>query len=66
METQRFQWLTLIAYINEHHNTLFDNERLVNCLEEAGFSSVSFREYDPELNPHDRRHTSIYAEGIKA
>lgn len=55
-----------IAYMDGHHFTLFDEDGLLEVLEEAGFSSVSLREYDQELDPHDRRHNSIYAEGIKS
>ena len=58
-------YVNFIAYLGGEHKHLFDGETLVNILQEAGFNDVNLREFDPSMDLNERRHESIYAEGVK-
>ncbi len=57
--------LNYIAYLNEDHKYLFDEENLVNTLLTAGFSNAKIRKFDPNLDLKWRETESIYAEARK-
>lgn len=54
-----------IAYMNQLHKYMFDEENLVNTLKKAPFSSVGLREFDECLDLKSRDFESIYALAIK-
>ena len=57
--------LNYIAYMNDEHKYMFDEENLVNTLKKAGFSNVKLREFGESLDRSERDHESIYALAIK-
>ncbi|GMQ83083.1 MAG: hypothetical protein BMS9Abin05_2561 [Rhodothermia bacterium] len=61
----RIDYVNFVAHMGGEHKHLFDEENLLEILEEAGFSHVKLREFDPSVDREDRRHESIYAEGKK-
>lgn len=58
-------FLNYIAYMDSLHKHMFDEDNLVAILRIAGFRNVRIRVFDPKLDLKERRHQSIYAEGIK-
>jgi len=54
-----------IAYMNQLHKYMFDEENLVNTLKKAPFSSVSLRGFDRRLDLESRDLQSIYAVAVK-
>lgn len=54
-----------IAYMNQLHNYMFDEENLVNTLKKVPFSSVALRSFDGSLDLESRDFESIYALAIK-
>jgi hypothetical protein len=44
---------------------MFDQENLARILSVVGFTSVRTREFDPDLDLPERRHGSIYIQGVK-
>jgi len=56
----RMDQINYIAYMNEEHRYMFDEENLVNIFLVSGYSDSSLREYDHTIDPEDRRYESIY------
>ena len=54
-----------IAYMNQLHKYMFDEENLVNTLKKAPFTSVELRGFDECLDLRCRAFESIYAVAIK-
>ena len=54
-----------IAYMNQLHKYMFDEENLVNTLKRVPFSSVGLRGFDESLDLDSRDFESIYAVAIK-
>lgn len=54
-----------IAYMNQLHKYMFDEENLVNTLKKVPFSSVALRSFDGSLDLEGRDFESIYALAIK-
>ena len=54
-----------IAYMGDEHRCLFDQESLVQRLQDAGFADVGSRGFDPTMDLSEREFESIYAEGRK-
>ena len=54
-----------IAYMNQLHKYMFDEENLVNTLKKVPFSSVDLRSFDGSLDLECRDCESIYAVAIK-
>lgn len=54
-----------IAYMDQLHKYMFDEENLVNTLRKAPFSSVGLRKFDETLDLKSRDFESIYAVAIK-
>ena len=54
-----------IAYLNGHHQYLFDEENLVNIIKKSGFEQVMLREFEKDLDLKERHFESIYAIAIK-
>lgn len=54
-----------IAYMNQLHKYMFDEENLVNTLKKIPFSSVQPRGFDQSLDLEARDYESIYAIAIK-
>jgi hypothetical protein len=44
---------------------MFDEENLIMRLQEAGFSEVRLRDYNPDIDSFSRKHQSIYIEAVK-
>jgi len=61
----RMNYVNFIAYLGGAHKHLFDGESLTSILQEAGFNDVNLREFDATIDLEERRHGSIYAEGVK-
>ena len=57
--------LNYVAYLNDAHKYLFDDENLVNTLLTAGFSNAQIREFDSNLDQKERINESIYAQAGK-
>ena len=54
-----------IAYMDGHHNYMFDEENLINTIKKVPFSLVTLRHYDPLVDLKSRDFESIYALAIK-
>jgi len=54
-----------VAYMDNEHKYLFDEENLVNTLKLHNFLSVQLRKFDPSLDLEYRDSDSIYASAIK-
>ena len=63
--TTRIDYVNYIAYMNEDHKYMFDEENLTYLLENRGFKDVRIRDFDPALDLKERECVSIYAEGHK-
>jgi predicted SAM-dependent methyltransferase len=63
--TTRIDYVNYIAYMNEDHKYMFDEENLLYLLQNRGFKQVRIREFDPAVDLKDRECESIYAEGCK-
>ena len=57
--------LNYVAYMDGHHKYMFDRENLINSLKQVPFSEVALREFDPTIDPFERRDDSIYAVATK-
>jgi predicted SAM-dependent methyltransferase len=57
--------INYIAYMNQLHKYMFDEENLVNTLKKIPSSSVELREFDDLLDLKSRDFESIYAVAIK-
>lgn len=53
--------LNYMAYMNDKHKYMFDEENLVNTLLTAGFASAELRQFDPSVDLKERDFESIYA-----
>jgi predicted SAM-dependent methyltransferase len=56
----RIDQVNYIAYMNEEHKYLFDEENLVNIFLITGYSKSELSQFDIEIDPEDRRFESIY------
>ena len=63
--TTKIDYVNYTAYMNGHHNYMFDEENLIYILTSKGFKHVHIREFDPNLDLESRDFESIYAEAIK-
>jgi predicted SAM-dependent methyltransferase len=54
-----------IAYMNQLHKYMFDEENLLNTLKKSPFSCVKLRKFDPSLDRECRDFESIYATAVK-
>jgi predicted SAM-dependent methyltransferase len=63
--TTSIDYVNYIAYMNEDHKYMFDEENLVFLLQQRGFRNVQIREFDPSLDLKDRDCMSIYAEAYR-
>ena len=63
--TTNIDLINYIAYMDDEHKYMFDEENLVHILNANGFNNVKLREFDSEVDMKERDHESIYAEGIK-
>jgi SAM-dependent methyltransferase len=58
-------WINYIAYSNQEHQYLFDEENLLAHLRNCGFNNAHLRQFDPCIDLESGRHSSLYAEAIK-
>jgi predicted SAM-dependent methyltransferase len=63
--TTKIDYLNYIAYMDGHHQYMFDEENLIFLLQSKGFQHVRLREFDPSLDLQMRDFESIYAEALK-
>jgi predicted SAM-dependent methyltransferase len=61
----RIDYVNFVAHMGGEHRHLFDEENLLEILEEAGFAHVKLREFESPMDRDDRRRDSVYAEGRK-
>lgn len=61
----RIDFVNYMAYMNNNHHYLFDEENLINLLKLKGFQNVKLRNFEPGLDMEARDFESIYAEAIK-
>lgn len=54
-----------IAYMNQLHKYMFDEENLIGTLKKVPFSSVALREFDGTIDLRCRHYESIYAVALK-
>jgi predicted SAM-dependent methyltransferase len=54
-----------IAYMDDLHKYMFDEENLINTLKKANFRNVCLREYDADIDLKSRDYESIYAVAVK-
>jgi predicted SAM-dependent methyltransferase len=64
-ETTRIDYVNYIAYMDGHHNYMFDEENLIYILKSKGMRNVRLREFSPSLDLEVRDWESIYAEAEK-
>lgn len=57
--------INYIAYMDQLHKYMFDEENLVNTIKKAPFASVELRSFDACLDLECRDYESIYAMAIK-
>lgn len=53
--------INYIAYMDDQHKYLFDEEDLVDVLKTTGFLNAKLREFDPKLDVEERKPQSIFA-----
>ena len=58
--------LNYVAYMGGEHKCLFDQNSLLERLDDAGFVEVEARGFDPEIDLREREFESIYVRGFKA
>lgn len=63
--TTKIDYVNYVAYMDGHHNYMFDQENLIYILKTKGFRNVHIREFDPNLDSKSRDFESIYAEAEK-
>ena len=57
--------INYVAYMDEEHKYLFDEENLINTLKKIPFKKVELRNFDKSLDSKVRDSESIYAIAIK-
>ena len=63
--TTRIDYVNYMAYMDGHHNYMFDEENLIYILKSKGMRNVRLREFNPSLDLKERDFESIYAEAEK-
>jgi len=63
--TTKIDYVNYMAYMDGHHNYMFDEENLLFILKSAGFRNVHVRQFNPDLDIKQRDYESIYAEAEK-
>tara|TARA_Y100001934_G_scaffold110128_1_gene134898 strand:+ start:7234 stop:7911 length:678 start_codon:yes stop_codon:yes gene_type:complete len=58
-------YVNYTAYMSGQHHHMFDQENLLAILQACSFSSVSTRDFDPQLDSQSRDYESIYARAVK-
>lgn len=61
----KIDYVNYIFYMDGQHRYMFDEENILTILSEIGFKDVKLRNFDPALDKEERKHNSLYAEGIK-
>jgi len=54
-------YINHIAYMDDQHKYLFDQDNLLQVLKAAGFQDVKKRDFDGSLDKESRRHMSLFA-----
>ena len=54
-------YVNYIAYMDNNHKHMFDEENLLAILTNIGFKNARLRDFDPSLDMEKRKHESIYA-----
>lgn len=57
--------INYIAYMDQQHKYMFDEENLINTLKKAAFTTVELRGFDEKIDLKARDFESIYAIAIK-
>lgn len=63
--TTRIDCVNYMAYMDDHHKYMFDEENLVHILKAKGFKNARLRAFDPKLDLQMRDYESLYAEAEK-
>lgn len=61
----RLDWVNYVAYMDDEHKYMFDEETLLWLLTNEGFTQVQLRSFDPTIDEKKRHHESLYAMGVK-
>jgi predicted SAM-dependent methyltransferase len=61
----KIDYVNYMAYMDGHHQYMFDEENLLEVLKKAGFSNVALRYFDKGLDLEFRDFQSIYVEAEK-
>ena len=59
--SSKIDQLNYMAYMDQQHKYMFDEENLLNILINVGFRSVKLRSFDPFIDSKKRDFESIYA-----
>ena len=54
-------YVNYIAYMDDEHKFMFDEENMLAVLHNIGFKNERLREFDPQLDMESRRHESVFA-----
>ena len=63
--TTKIDYVNYMAYMDGHHNYMFDEENLLFILKAKGFKDVKLRQFDPCMDNKERDFESIYAQAKK-
>jgi predicted SAM-dependent methyltransferase len=63
--TTRIDYVNYMAFMDDQHKYMFDEENLLHILKQRGFKNARLRHFDPALDREERDYESIYAEAEK-
>lgn len=58
-------YLNYIFYMDDQHKYMFDEKNIINLFLRCGFKEATIRDFDPSLDNHERKGTSLYVMAIK-
>jgi len=61
----KIDYINYIAYMDDHHTYIFDEENIIAILRRAGFKEARLRNFDSSIDLESRRAVSIYAQAEK-
>ncbi len=61
----KIDYVNYMAYMDNHHKYMFDEENIIVILEKAGFNHVMLRDFDKSLDLGVRNFQSIYVKAEK-
>jgi predicted SAM-dependent methyltransferase len=64
-KTTSIDYLNYMAYMDDEHKYMFDEENLLFILKKNGFEGVKTRPFDPAIDKKERDFESLYAQATK-